>query len=217
MALNYKSSLVRYRRYLQVAGQKPLWKATLFLSLSLILVVVLLIVAIKPTATKIAELEGKIKQQSKLSDQLNQKIVDDQKAARQLEQNRPRLTILTDGLPTTAEWKDWEQNMEGLATQSGVELNSVSIGTTVVKGQEIAPATGKKTIEVVTLPNEVSGINVSVEATGQYSQLRQFTEAVEKTRRIIIFSLTEIDKQKDGTLQLTLVGRIGYIDKFDNI
>jgi Tfp pilus assembly protein PilO len=217
MALNYKSSLVRYRRYLQVAAQKPLWKASLFLSLSIILVVVLLVVAIRPTAMKIAELEAKIKTQQDLSIQLNDKIVKDQQAAGLLESYRQRLGILDEGLPIETKWKEWELGMEAVATGAGVTIQTVNIGGVQIKGDYVPTLAEKSAIDAMVLPPEVTGISISVEAGGEYGQLIQFTDLLEKTRRILVYSSAEIDKQKDGKLKLIINGKIGYAAKFLNI
>lgn len=217
MALNYKSSIARYRRYLQSAAQKPLWKASLFLSLSLILVVGLLVVAIRPTAVKIAELNGKIKVQRELTIKLNDKIVADQKAAALLEQFKLRLESLNEGLPIEPKWKEWETNMEAVATKSGVNVTAVNIGGIQIKGERIPSPTENAAAGAIKLPAEVTGISVNVEATGDYSQLVSFADDLEKTRRIIMLSDVEINKDTDGKLKLMIAGKIGYTEKFLNI
>lgn len=216
MALNYKSSLARYRRYLQIAEQKPLWKATLFLSLSLILVVVLLVVAIKPTATKIAELGGKIEKQEVLSAQLNEKIVQDQQAAKLLEQIDDRLYLLFEGLPAIANWKEWSISFETAAAKNGVQIESLLIGETQIKGKYIGksnPATQDKS----GLPDQVTSITVNGVLSGEYFQLVQFVDDLEKTRRILVLNSVQFDKQSDGKLKLIINGEIGYVSEYTDI
>lgn len=187
------------------------------ISMSLILVVGLLVVAIRPTATKIAELVGQIKQQKELSAKLNDKINQDQQAAQLLEQSRQRLSLLSDGLPSTPMWKEWEKDMESLATQSGVKIDTLTIGGVQIKGDYVPTALDKNNQVASGLPSEVTGIDINLTVTGQYSQFRQFIEMLEKTRRINIFSMVEIDKQKDGSLKLSINGKIGYISEFTKI
>ena len=187
------------------------------ISMSLILVVVLLVVAIKPTATKIAELMGQINQERELSAKLNDKIIQDQQVAQLLEQSKEKLPVLTDGLPLTPEWKKWEGDMESLATQSGVQIDEISIGGVQLKGSYIPTAADKNKLQSVSLPSEITGIAVNLTVTGQYSQFRQFMELLEKTRRINISSSVMIDKQKDGSLKLSIDGQIGYIAEFTKI
>ena len=49
MALQYKNSLARYRKYLQVVQSQPLFVASLWVILSLLLVILLVVMAIRPT------------------------------------------------------------------------------------------------------------------------------------------------------------------------
>ena len=54
--LDYRSSLLHYRRYLSVVQKRPILRASLFLILSLILLIILVATALRPTLVTIAGL-----------------------------------------------------------------------------------------------------------------------------------------------------------------
>jgi tetratricopeptide (TPR) repeat protein len=81
--LQYKNSLSRYRKYLQTVQNQPLLKASLFLILSLVLVIILIATALQPTLTTIADLIGQISKQKTLEQKMDAKISALQEAQKQ--------------------------------------------------------------------------------------------------------------------------------------
>jgi ABC-type Fe3+-hydroxamate transport system substrate-binding protein len=109
MALDYKSGLARYRRYLQVASERPLWRASAFVIFSLTLVITLVLSALRPTLITIAGLLGQINKEQDVVNQLNQKIQTVQQAVQALDNQRHRLSILDGAYPNESSWTSWSQ------------------------------------------------------------------------------------------------------------
>src|SRR3989344_745526 len=167
MALDYKSSLVRYRRYMQLVQEKPMIKASLYVTFSLVLMIILLVLALRPTLVTIAGLAGEIRTKSELSEQLNDKILKLQDAASLLSQNRDRLKLLDEAVPEVTEWLRLVAALESMASGSGIVVTEMSLGPAQVAGEEIvANTTNAPTGLTETLPEGVSGLNFRVTATG---------------------------------------------------
>ena len=176
-ALDYKNSLVRYRRYLQSAQEQPMFKASLFLVLSLLLIIVLVVVALKPTLVTIASLWGEIKQQREVEKKLDKKISALIVGQQLLLENEERLALLDEALPAAAQYGKWGKRMESLASQSGVKI-------TVILEDE------KK---------------FTITAEGPYAQLRLFLGRVENLRRLMTIENMQIT-QKSSILNMTIRG-----------
>src|SRR3989304_6607354 len=119
MALDYKSSLSRYRRYLQMVQSRPLLATSLWVILSLVLLIVLLVLALRPTLITIADLVSKINQQREISVKLDDQILAVQGALTSLQGARDQLYLLDLGLPKEAAWDELAVNLQGMASGSG--------------------------------------------------------------------------------------------------
>lgn len=197
MALDYKSSLGRYRRYLETVQKQPLFRASLFVVFSLVLLIALLIWALRPTLVTISGLLGTIEQQKEIEDKLNRKIVALQQAQQAYQQLQPRLTFLDGGLPTSLDMAVWARNVEQIASGSGIEL----VGINVEKIEVAGTATEGGLVR----------IGFTMTAKGQYSQFRMFVVALENMRRVVDLSDIKIDKGG-----LTVKGTIGFYAKTTN-
>ena len=107
MALSYKGGLSRYRRYLQLLQEKPLWGASLYVVLTLILILTMLVFALRPTLITISGLLGQTKKLQETSDRMNHKIAEVQKAAEALDLARDRMGLLDEALPAKPLWSEW--------------------------------------------------------------------------------------------------------------
>lgn len=185
--LDYKSSLVRYHRYLQSVQKQPMFKASLFLILSLLLIIVLVVAALKPTLVTIASLGGEIKQQREVEKKLDKKISALIVGQQLLSENAQRLVLLDAALPVEAQYGQWGKQMERLASQSGVR--------------------------VTVLLEDEKKFTITVE--GPYSQLRLFLGGVENLRRLMTIENMQIT-QRASMLSLTIRGQLeSYAQKQD--
>jgi Tfp pilus assembly protein PilO len=190
MALDYKSGLSRYRRYLQVVQEQPLIRAGIWTGLSLVLVIVMIVAALKPTLVVIANLFGEIRQDKEIVLKLNDKILKIQQATSEMDRISPKLPILDTALPVTTNWETWTEEITNIASQSGAKVLTVTVGP--------APITGK------TKPNAkeltIAGVNnlsFSLSASGSYDQLKQIVRAIENTPRLNVLSEVQFTTEKD--------------------
>ncbi len=205
MALDYKSSLVRYRRYLQVASEKPLWRASAFVIFSLVLAIVMLVSALRPTMVTISGLLGQIKQQKEIAAKLDKKIFQVQEATRVLESSRDRLQLLSQAVPSTSDWNSFSDRVLIEASRSGVVVNSLGFGVFPVLGKYDLPVDEKRV-----LPAQTNQVGFSVSVLGQYFNLIQFEEVLENLRRIVVITGVQFNKDEKGELNMTIKGYLGY-------
>lgn len=214
MALNYKSSLVRYRRYLAAAEADPVWRASAFVILSLLLLLFMILFAIRPTVITIAELVSQIQIQTELSQKLATKIENVRDASEILSQQRDNLPLLDQAIPKKPIWQEWINSIEKLATASGLVIKSVDAGPINILGKPVVVATinnAVTTAEAPVVPKGVTPINFTIVAEGDYLQVKQFVENFEKLRRLTIVSDIQIAKNKLGVIETTIKGAIGYM------
>ncbi len=202
MALDYKSSLARYRRYLQVMREQPLIQAGVWTALSLGLVIAVIVLALKPTLMAIAGLLGQIKEDSTIVTKLDDKIVKMQKASSELQALLPREAVLDEALPSQTNWDSWTAKMFSIASQSGVQVMQLSVGPAVISGTTIPPRKINNgvipTTDKVTLPEGVQGLNFTITAEGGYDQLKQMVSSIEENRRLNILTGVEFSAVKDN-------------------
>jgi hypothetical protein len=217
MALNYKSSLSRYRRYLQTMQEKPLWMASLWLILSLILMIAMVTWALRPTLVTIAGLMGQIKQEKILSEKLDEKIRAAQKANDLLDEVRPRLAILDEGLPQQSKWNEVADRLQKTATQSGVQVSGINLdGIPIIGNLTTTTDLGnRQRNEQISLPAGVQGVSFVLIGKGSYLQIRQMLTSLQDMRRMTVINTAQITKEADGGLVLSLRGVAGFIPLAD--
>lgn len=192
--LDYKSSLGRYRKYLAVTTERPMVRASLFLILSLILLIGLLLLALKPTLITISALLGQITTQKEIVAKLDEKIVEISQSQQILAQNQSRLFLLDQALPTKPSLQEFDKALEEQASASGIKLS----GITFVK----VPFSGKN----------ADNIEFSLVASGKYQEIRGFVEILESLRRLThLDSVIIASDDKNNNLTLNVKGIISII------
>ncbi|KKR91977.1 MAG: hypothetical protein UU42_C0006G0016 [Candidatus Woesebacteria bacterium GW2011_GWA1_41_13b] len=171
--LDYKTSLARYRRYLATVQEQPLLRASLYLVLSLLLIIILILAALRPTLITIASLSGDIKQQGEIEKKLDAKITQVSQAQQILSANETKLLVLNQALPIGEEFSIWGKRMEELAQESGVTLTGVALENY----QDFA-----------------------LTVQGNYIQLKSFLNRVESLRRLMKIESVQIVSSANLTM-----------------
>lgn len=200
MAINYKSSLNRYRRYLAQMQQQPLMRASFLLVLSLVLLIILLLLVLRPTLITISGLLGQIKTQQQVDARLDAKIAALQQAQTLLNSLQPRLVSLDNSLPTAANLGIWSQAVQALASGSGIAITQFTIAD--IPYTNIATSSS----ELVNLTN----INFDITVSGDYTQLADFIDTLEKLPRLAILESVQVTKGSEGILTLSAQGTISF-------
>jgi Tfp pilus assembly protein PilO len=210
MALDYKSSLSRYRRYLQLVQSQPLWTASLWVILSLILLIALLVLALRPTLVTISGLVGQIKQQEEISQKLEEKMITVQKALEGLDAISPKMPLLDEVLPKQSEWDILASRLEKIATESGLQVTSIVIEKIPLAFGTPVP-TGTPVLVESRIPEGILAVKFIISASGEYTQIRKMVLDLENLRRVIVLSSVSIDTNKDGVLIVTVNGEAGFV------
>ena len=195
MAVDYKNSLARYRKYLQVTGKRPLFRATLFVILSLLLLIILVFFALRPTFTTIGGLVGDIRTKKEILARLNAKISNMQKMVSTYQSIQNEIYLLDEALP--------------IGSQFSVVGNYLqSIGAENINLSDINLSSG-------TLPTEgLSEIGFSLNVTGSFSQIRDSLSKIENSRRLMSITDVLISKNPSGILNANIKGTAYFV--FEN-
>lgn len=211
MALEYKGSLSRYRRYLQTVRERPLVRASLWIVFSLLLIITMVVAALKPTLTTISSLLGQIKQEEEISARLDEKIRTVQAASKNLDAAAEKIPMLDEAMPSETKWKELANRLEKEATDSGILVQSLSVEKIPVKGKYISEKTTVPAREEkIELPAGTQKVDIVVQAIGKYGQFIDYISRLEKMRRIIAITSINIDKDEKGQLTLTINGYAIY-------
>lgn len=200
MALDYKSSLNRYRKYLTAASQQPLWRAGFVLVLSLVLLIILLLLVLRPTLITISSLLGQINSQREIEQKLDTKIASVQQAQTLLNSLQPKLVYLDHSLPTTADLGIWATAVETIASGSGVAITNFSLAD--IPLSHIATAAAQL--------STLTKIDFTISVRGDYSQLAGFVDTLEKLPRLAVLTSVQFSRQNDGGLNLVAQGDINF-------
>lgn len=192
MALDYRNSLARYRKYLQVAGKRPLFRATLFVTLSLLLLIVLVFFALRPTFTTIGGLVGDIRTKKEILARLDSKISNIQKMVTAYQNIQVDLPLLDSALPVGAQFSAVSKYLESLGVES-ISLNKINLSS------ETPPTEG------------LSEIDLSMAFTGSFQQLHDLLYKLENSLRIIHVTEVLISKNTGGILTTTIKGTAYFI------
>lgn len=212
MALDYKTGLSRYRRYLQVVQEQPLWGASLWLSLTLVLITVMVVVALRPTLVTISGLLGQKRQLTELSERLDKKIAAVTDAEAEYNLLSDKFGLLDQALPKDLSWAVWAEKLLQIASNSGITTVKLELDKMVLAGEEIANVnkSSAPTTEFKDLPAGIKGLTYTITAVGDYDQFREFAADLEMMRRINMITSLSIQKDNKGVLTLKVAGVVGY-------
>src|SRR3989344_2568272 len=195
MAINYKNSLSRYRRYLAVSRQQPWMRASLYVVLSLLLVIVLLVSALRPTLITIAGLLGQIEQNRKIEKTLDEKIAEVRLAEEELQRVEPRLGVLDEAVPSEAMWGKFVGAGNQIETDSGIILGSMAINPAV------AGESG----------GGLARWGFTISGKGGYANAKNFISQLERMRRIVVVKTIDIVGATDNVVTVNMAGDLGFL------
>jgi len=208
MAIDYKNSLGRYRRYLSNLQSQPLWNASFWVSLTIILVLVMVVFFLRPTVITISGLLGKKREQEVLLVRIDNKINLLKEAQTNYYQTSDGQKVLAKVLPDESLWRELADSLYQIATNSGVTINKVEVGNVLIKGNKIEVSSGSNTPEnaLNILPTGVEKVVFRLDLKGEYSQIKECLFKIETAGRMLLINNARISKSIDGTLSLNLEG-----------
>lgn len=170
------------------------------LVLSLLTVSFFLFAAIKPTAVTIAGLVKQIEDQKVINEKLQLKINDLTTARKEYLAIQPKLNLLDQALPADEQVTMLAKELEALARQAGVTINSLQFDK--IDLVQVTP-------EVTDEPQKIS---FRLSLSGSYDQLRSFLQSLESLRRLISLQAFgfQTDKKEKEKISLSLNGVTYY-------
>jgi Tfp pilus assembly protein PilO len=199
----YSQDLRRYYRM-------PAVQTSLTLVLSLFVMAFFIAFALRPTILSIVSLRKNITESEKTLKTLETKVNNLQKASVALDSIKPFLPTLNREIPNEgAEYSPLIMAVEALAQENNVQLESESIGSTLLFSRLISPFTPNRSQNIIVLP-------FSVRVIGNYTNAYAFlTQLVSLERIILVESVTvsreASSKNTTGVVALNISGSTYYL------
>ncbi len=187
----------RYYQRIKVWGQQPKTKISGLIGLTIFTVAFFLSMAILPTIKTIAGLKKEIKDQQEVEAKLTKKMIGLKTAEVNYAKVVNNLRLINQVLPEKEEFERLAWQIQWVAKQTGVEINTGSFGGFNLVGQT----------------DKSDKIELAAELTiaGSYQQIRAFLQSLIKIDRLITIEEVNFNNQKlqgEGklTTNLKLVG-----------
>lgn len=199
----YSQDLRRYYRL-------PAVKVSLTLVLSFFVIAIFITLALRPTIISITTLKKTIVESQETLQKLDSKVANLQRAATQFELVKSFLPILDINIPNNgAMYSPLTAAVENLSTQTGVQLESESIGSTLLFSRILSPFTPSKSQSVVALP-------FSARIVGNYPNVASFLTKLLSMERIVMIESVTITKEagaksSSATVALSISGSAYYL------
>lgn len=191
----------KYQKYLRAVESQPLWKASLFVILSLVLFLFMILSALRPTFITIANLWNQINIDKSLIDQADKKIKLIQQGNQQVQNVQDKLMFLEIAIPKTPAFAAWANYLQNLIDLNSVKLVSASINTTnpIIQSQSLfKPATE---------------IAFTIIVSGKTSNAINFLHKIQRLPRLTLVEETRISTLKDDQIEMAIKGRLIYLLK----
>lgn len=200
----------RYSQDLRRYYRMPSVQASLTLVLSLFVMAFFIVFALRPTILSIVTLKKNIVESQNTLKTLDTKVASLQKASNELDKIKPFLPTLNKEIPNEgAKYSPLAVAVEGLASLSSVQLESESLGSTLLFSRVLSPFIPNKSQNIVMLP-------FTVRVVGSYPNVYGFlTKLVSLERVIAIESVTisreASSKNNSGQVALNITGSAYYL------
>lgn len=182
-------STQRYTQDLRKYYRLPSVQVSLAVVLSLFVMAIFIVFALRPTILAITTLQKTIDESEKTLDQLSNKVRSLQIASNQLETLRPSLGAINASIPNEgAMYSPLTKTLEVLAIQSGVKLESETLGPTLLFSRTLSPFKPGKSQSVVALP-------FTARVSGNYLAIDDFVTKLLTMERIISLDSATITRE----------------------
>lgn len=188
-----------YSRDLGKYYHLPAVQVSLTLVLSLFIMAIFIVFALRPTVIAILSLQKNIIVSKTTLQQLDTKVSNLQKASVRLDAIKPNLPNLNVSIPNNgANYVTLAMAVEQLSIQTGTQIESGSLGPTILYSRILTVFSPDKNQSVVTLP-------FTVRVTGSYPAVYSFLSQLLLMERIVSVDSVTITKQ---SISKTAVGTV---------
>lgn len=204
---NLRLDLARYYRL-------PSVQVSLGVVLAFLMSAFFIMFAIRPTFATIVSLQKEIEESRKLVTTLETKVSALNAASSLLDKIKPNLPSIEKSIPSDGiGYETLSRNLEALSQNTGVNLDSFTLGPSVVSSRLVAIYTPDKKEEVIEAP-------ITIRINGSYAALNEFLSRLMGTIRLT--SLESVALFRDGargsstavdttSLTLTITGSVHYL------
>src|SRR3989339_445291 len=188
----------RYSTYYQRASalyQRPQIKASLEIIMSVFVVTLLTLLAIRPTLTNVVQLQKKIEDQEVVLKKTDVKLGQLIKAEGQLTENPRQIGLLSEAVPDRFVYFDISKRIEIIARESQVKWEQLKLPGTVIQGERILD-TGQTT--TIIRPDEAGSLVMPVSFTveGNQEQVVSFLRSIANLDRFAVIKNVKITKEQ---------------------
>lgn len=182
----------RYYQQIKTWGKQPKTQISGMITLSIFTVAFFLSMAILPTLKTIAGLKKEISDQQEVETKLAKKMAGLKTAEVNYTEVINDLKLINQVLPEKEELERLAWQIQWLARQTGVEINTGSFGEFNLAGQAAKP--------------DQTELSAELTIKGSYQQIRDFLQGLTKIDRLITVQEVNFNKQKlqDGELTASL-------------
>ncbi len=172
--------------------QKPVARVSIELILSVIVVIVFALFAIRPTLLTMADLVKEIADKKELSQQMNLKLASLASAQEQYELNQSQFYLLDEAISRQMDLIKSLKIIEKLAGESQLVIEQMSISEIPEKVDQAL-----LTYNFGDYQREFLEINISV--IGSYFQIREFVEKIMNLRQLILVDQVVVEKMTESS------------------
>ncbi|MEI6690249.1 MAG: type 4a pilus biogenesis protein PilO [bacterium] len=200
---HYSNYLLKYKDNIGV-------RATLTIILSVVLMSIFLIFAIKPTLMKIFELRTQIAESNKTLAKLTLKANTLTRIAQNWENISSKQIFLQNAIPLGPQYRTYNKEIGYLAQQTGVSILSLTLGKVLVYAEKVDPYLASSKLEMTPIP-------VTIRIGGSYDQLLTFLQQLVTIDRIMkLESITMTPDTMVGStskyaLTMNITGTVYYM------
>lgn len=219
MATDWRKNYQRYRGLLsfvlKIYNTKPNLKIYLELILSLSIITIFIVFAIKPTVLTIISLTKEIAKKEETVTQLKQKITNLQTANTVLQKETEKLALIDQAVPDTANPEVLAEQIELIANSQSLQILSFSVSDIILIGKDEGK---KKAKEYENLPNNANELPFTISLTGSYQGLFEFLKIVENLKRPLKIDTLTLNSNTIDTgkvLVMTVSGRTPFLYKYE--
>lgn len=217
MALGWKGSYIRYRKFfLNIAAfynEKPDLKKFLELVLSIVAVIVFLLFAIKPTVITIVGLLQQIEEKKQTLTVLTQKISDLQTASTLLDQNKNIIQDIDLAIPSLPNPDILSKQVQGLASKNSTIISGIAVSQVNLVG---GGASTKTSGGLKSMPENANEMPFSISVKSDYTNLSNFIKDFENLRvatKIDTLGITSSITDTGRVIVAVISGRVPFLIK----
>jgi Tfp pilus assembly protein PilO len=188
----------------------PSVQVSLALVLSLFVMSLFIVFALRPTILSIVNLKKTLIESEKILTQLETKVGALQKASTQLEALKPFLSTINTSVPNEgANYSPFTIAVESLARETGTQIESETVGPTLLFSRILSPFAPNKNQKIIDLP-------FSIRVTGGYNATAEFMNKLLKMERVMMIESVTITRESAAkgvtpTVSLNISGNAYYL------